>query len=405
MKILYLHQYFATPDNSGGVRSYQFGKRLAEAGHSVDLVTSTAFFPVARKSWFQLVSQHNIDGIKVHAIHIEYVNQMSFLRRIIAFLLFMIVSSLYVMKLRRHDLIYASSTPLTIAVPALIYKVFRRVPMVFEVRDLWPDIPVELGIIKSKLLIKALYWFERYVYKASKKIVVLSTGMYDELIKKGVKNEKVVVVPNACDIMEFSKVGSSDVAEQLFNQHGQVRLCIYAGTFGYVNNLDYVLDIAVHLKDLDGKVKFILIGDGQEKPHLQRRVEDEGLAEQVVILPAMSKAQLIPYLKASDACLSVVRDIPALYNNSANKFFDALAAGKPIIINHGGWQADVINNNRIGLVLCRNPEKSARKLIDFMARIQDIDAEYILNVARENYSRDKLFTKLCCDALYPAAQL
>lgn len=376
---------------------------MAEAGHAVDLVTSTAFFPVTRGSRFQWVSQHYVDGIKVHAIHIEYSNNMSFVRRISAFVLFMLVSSVYTLRLRKHDLVFATSTPLTIAVPALIYSALRRVPMVFEARDLWPDIPVALGAIKSKFLIKALYRFERHVYKVAKKIVVLSTGMRDELLKKGVDDDKIVVVPNACDLNEFSKVEAEETAKYLRNQHGEAKLCIYAGTFGYVNNLDYVLDVAAHIKQLDGKVKFLLIGKGQERAHLQHRVKNEGLTEQVAILPAMSKALLIPYLKSADACLSVVRDVPALYNNSANKFFDALAAGKPIVINHGGWQADVIRNNEIGLVLGRNPEQSARQLIEFMDRIEKIDTDCILDIARQEYSRDELFSKLCREALYPSA--
>lgn len=386
------------------MRSYQFGKRLVEAGNAVDLVTSTAFFPVARRSRFRWVSQHDVDGIKVHAIHIEYTNHMSFVRRISAFLLFMLVSSVYILRLRKHDLVYATSTPLTIAVPALIYCTLRRVPMVFEVRDLWPDIPVALGIIKSKLLISTLYSFERYIYKAAKKIVVLSTGMQDELLKKGVSGDKVVVVPNACDVAEFEEVNAESAVEELREEHGQVRLCIYAGTFGYVNNLDYVLDMAAHVKMLEGRVKFLLIGEGQEKPRLQRRVRDEGLTRQVAILPAVSKTRLITYLKAADACMSVVRDVPALYNNSANKFFDALAAGTPIIINHVGWQADVIRRNRIGLVLGRNIEHSARQLLEFMDQIEEIDANGILDIACKDYSRDELFGKLLREAIYPSAR-
>lgn len=405
MNIIYLHQYFTTPEYFGGVRSYQFAKRLVEKGHQVDLITSSAFFPVPRKSRFQWVTRQEVDGIKIHAIHVEYNNGMSYLRRIYAFILFMLVSTFYSLALPRCNLLYASSTPLTIAIPALIYCRIKRVPLVFEVRDLWPDIPVTLGIVRSKTLIKGLYWFERHIYRFSKKVVVLSAGMLDELLKKGVPRDKIVVVPNACDLQEFTADISANEKLNVIRGESNSRICIYAGTFGYVNNLEYLIDLAEQIKYQRGNVKFLLIGDGIEKPKLQALVRDKELGCHVLFMPAISKARLIPFLKAADACLSIVRDVPVLYNNSANKFFDSLAAGKPIIINHGGWQAKIIEENEIGLVLGPDMKKSAHRLLGFLDQIETISAERILAVARKNYSRDGLFERLWKEAIYPSALL
>lgn len=405
MNIIYLHQYFTTPEHFGGVRSYQFAKRLVEEGHQVDLITSSAFFPVPRKSRFQWVSRHEVDGIKIHAIHVEYNNGMSYLRRIYAFILFMLVSTLYSLTMPRCNVLYASSTPLTIAIPALIYCQIKRVPLVFEVRDLWPDIPVTLGILRSKTLIKGLYWFERHIYRFSKKVVVLSTGMLDELLKKHVPRDKIVVVPNACDLQDFMVDISANEKLNVIRGESNSRICIYAGTFGYVNNLEYLIDLAEQIKYQRGNVKFLLIGDGIEKPKLQALVRDKELGCHVLFMPAISKARLIPFLKAADACLSIVRDVPVLYNNSANKFFDSLAAGKPIIINHGGWQAKIIEENEIGLVLGPDIKKSAHRLLGFLDQVETISAERILAVARKNYSRDGLFERLWKEAIYPSALL
>ena len=154
MKIIYLHQYFTTPNFIGGTRSYEFSKRLVAAGHKVDMITSSAFFPVKKKFFWHLVSRLIIDGVDVHVVHIAYKNKMTFFRRVLAFLLFSVVSSVYVMSLRKRDVIYASSTPLTIGIPALLGSFFLRVPFIFEVRDLWPDIPIDMGYIKNKFLIK-----------------------------------------------------------------------------------------------------------------------------------------------------------------------------------------------------------------------------------------------------------
>jgi len=405
MNIIYLHQYFTTPEHFGGVRSYHFAKRLVEEGHRVDLITSSAFFPVPRKSRFQWVSRREVDGIKVHAIHVEYNNDMSFMRRIYAFILFMLVSSFYSLTLPRCNVLYASSTPLTIAIPALVYCKIKRVPLVFEVRDLWPDIPVTLGILRSSILIRALYWFERHVYRVAKKVVVLSIGMLDELLKKGVPREKIVVVPNACDLQEFTANTGANDNLSVMRGESNSRICIYAGTFGYVNNLVYLIDLAERIKDQKGNVKILLIGDGIEKPKLQALVRDKKLECHVLFMPAISKARLIPFLKAADACLSTVLDVPVLYNNSANKFFDSLAAGKPIIINHGGWQAKVIEENEIGLVLGQDIKESTNRLLVFLDQIEAISAERILAVARKDYSRDGLFERLCQEAIYPSALL
>lgn len=401
MKILYLHQYFTTPNYCGGIRSYQFAKRLVESGHSVDMVTSTAFFPVPRRHRFQLISKHEIDGIKVHAIHIGYGNNMSFMRRAIAFLLFMLVSSVYTLSFKKRDLVLASSTPLTIAVPALAVKWIHGIPLVFEVRDLWPDVPIAMGIIKNKWAKGFLLWFEMLVYRHSRKIVALSTGMQEVLVAKGVSAEKIVVVPNACDMAEFERDRPCPRELAVLKQGADTKLCLYAGTFGHVNNLSYLLDLAAEIKKNKAAIKFVLIGSGAEREMLLQRVCHEGLDKHVVIYEPVSKEALIDYIKSVDACISVVQDISALFNNSANKFFDALAAGKPIIINHGGWQADVIEKYQLGIVLNRDVQGSASRLANFLFGGGVRTAEEILTFARENYSREVLYERFYSFAIRP----
>lgn len=401
MNILYLHQYFTTPDYCGGVRSYQFAKRLVESGHGVDMVTSTAFFPVPRKHRFQLISKHEVDGIMVHAIHIAYGNNMSFLRRAIAFLFFMLVSSVYVLCFKKKDLVFATSTPLTIAVPALVAKWVYGIPLVFEVRDLWPDVPIAMGVIENNWARGFLRWFEMLVYRHSQKIVALSTGMQEALVGKGVSAEKIVVVPNACDMAEFEQDRPCPHELSTLKQGGDKKLCLYAGTFGHVNNLSYLLELAAEIKKNNVAIMFVLIGSGVEKGMLLERICNEGLEQQVVMFDPVSKNKLIDYIKSADACVSVVQNIPALFNNSANKFFDALAAGKPIIINHRGWQADVIEKHQLGIVLNSDIQKSVSRLARFLFDNNGPATEEILAFAQENYSREVLYEKLYSFTIQP----
>ena len=174
LRILYLHQYFATPDESGSTRSYEMARRLVERGHHVDLVTTDwrGAFSNGSRADFEL---RNIDGIVVHARRIPYQNEMPFRARMRAFLRFAFAAKRYGTSLE-YDVVFASSTPLTVAIPGMYLARRRGVPFVFEVRDLWPDIPVAVGALKSRLTIAGARWLERRAYSRADAVVVLSPG-------------------------------------------------------------------------------------------------------------------------------------------------------------------------------------------------------------------------------------
>lgn len=405
MNIVYLHQYFTTPDFSGGVRSYEFAKRMVEEGHNVDMITSTAFFPISKKKSFSLVTKKKIDGINVHAIHVSYGNKMSFPKRILSFLTFMIISSLYILSLRKADLIYATSTPLTIGIPAVFGKYAHRIPLVFEVRDVWPDIPIAMGIIKNRFVIRLLYALERFIYKNSNRLVTLSVGMTNAVIAKGVSKDKVTTIPNASDIKDFNISSTHDLFKSI-RETPHTKVCLYAGTFGIVNNLTYLVELARAIKSRNSNIKIALIGDGIEKDKITDAITKYCVDDVILVYPPVRKRELIKFIKSADACISTVKDIPELFNNSANKYFDALAAGKPLIINHEGWQADEINNNSLGIVLDQDIEKSASRLIQFMQSLDSHDnlEKHIRAFAKENYARDLLFRNLMKHAIQPCVE-
>ncbi len=404
MRIIYLHQYFTTPNHAGGVRSYEFAKRLTEKGIAVDMITSSAFYPVEKQKGEIFVSKRTIDNIDVHVVHTAYSNSMSFPRRILAFILFTFISSLYVISLKGRNMVFATSTPLTIAIPGLVAKTIHKIPMIFEVRDVWPDIPIAMGIIRNPILKKVLFCFESFIYSKSEKIITLSVGMEQELLRKKVPNHKIITIPNACDILHFREAINIHQKDALaeYRTTSSTKICLYAGTFGQVNNLDYVVDLAKEIKEKSYDVKFVLIGNGAKLRHLSDRVVSESLTSHVDILPPVPKRLLLRYLTSTDACLSTVQNTPALYNNSANKFFDALAAGRPIIINHGGWQADIITEHGLGLVLNSDFSESADRLYGYLSRLNKKDAELkITRFAEANYERGALFEKLYRSAIKP----
>ena len=209
MKLIYLHQYFRKPSMNGGIRSYEFAKRLAESGHDVTIVTSdneTVF-----KGW----KIERLDGFEIHWVSVEYNNSYGFIRRLWAFFKFLLLSSIHICKLK-SDKLYVTSTPLTVAIPALFYKLFKRKPFIFEVRDVWPEVPVALGVIKNKLLIKLAYALEAITYKNAAHIVALSPDMKKSILKR-CGETSVSAIPNAadCHLFNLSLAAGDPFIEQL----------------------------------------------------------------------------------------------------------------------------------------------------------------------------------------------
>lgn len=365
MHVLYLHQYFVPPEGSGGTRSLEMARRIVRAGHKVTLVTSDAYFP---KEYYNLGGKLNnfaIEGINVVVIKNPYSNSMSFTKRICSFLRFAFWATQSALKARKVDVVFATSTPLTIAIPGIISKNRHKCPMVFEVRDLWPEIPIALGILRnplSKFLAKAL---ERIAYKNSTHIVALSPGMKEGIINQGYPSSQVTIIPNSSDIELFDV--SKDVGKSFLEQHPFLKgnaLITYAGTIGYVNGLEYLVEIAHYLKRIDPKIKMAIVGEGKEKNHIiQKALDKEVLDHNLFIMSPLKKKEIPALLNASTICSSFVINNKVLWNNSANKFFDALAAGKPILINHGGWQAELIEKYECGLVVPPEDPKKAAELI------------------------------------------
>ncbi len=391
MKLIYLHQYFKFPNESGGTRSYDLAKGFLNCGHNVEILTSTSDqMYKTNKRWFKIKKK----GLIVHYIYLPYKNEMSYLIRSSVFLKFLWFSSLKLLALK-GDVVLATSTPLTIGVPTLIKKWLQKTPFIFETRDIWPEAVIAIGAIKSKFIHKVLYFLEYIIYKNASVIVPLSidmkksiTSRYPELVYK-----QIEVIENISEINRFQK-GFNSKKFFLTNKIGlKPRFTIlYAGTFGKVNGLDYVIELASKLFPLDPNIVFVLIGNGVEKNSILKKATDKGfLNKNIFILESVSKQDLPQIYYESDMGSSFVIPIKELWSNSANKFFDTLAAGKPILINYEGWQKEVIKNTNIGYSL---PSILNEKAIEnFLLYTQNEilikeQKENALKIAKKNYATD-----------------
>ena len=381
MRLLYIVQYFNFPDQTGSTRPYDLASAFVRHGYEVTVLTSDESGN-APKKW-TIVER---DGLKVYRLDCPYDNKMGFFKRIFAFCKFFSQASLKQFSLD-YDVMLASSTPLTNGIPALFAKTFRKKPYIFEVRDVWPGVPIAMGYFKNSIVRKMLYSFEKRVYKRASAIVPLSIGM-DANIKQRYPNDKSVVIPN---ISELNRFAHSEKSVDIDFPSGK-KIILYAGTFGNVNGLSYVNKLAKETLTLDPDIWFYLIGKGKEKEENMREAEELGVLNNNVFFFNPVKKDDLPYLyRSCTAGSSFVIDVPALWDNSANKFFDTLAAKKPIIINHKGWQADTIQEKNIGYVL--PPEITIYAAEEFVAYMNDAEllkeqGENGYKLAKEDYSLD-----------------
>ncbi|PPI86025.1 glycosyltransferase WbuB [Marinobacter maroccanus] len=394
MKIIYLHQYFRTPAMSGGTRSYEMARRLVAAGHEVHIVTSSTDPDEALNDWYEEM----VDGIHVHWLPVPYSNTMGFAKRLIAFSTFARKAGRYASKLS-GDIVFATSTPLTIAIPGVRASRTLKVPLVFEVRDLWPEIPIALNVLKSPITKYLARRLEKWAYKNSDRVIGLSPGMCEGVVRAGYDASRVHCIPNSADLDLFAV---SEKAGQDFRDSrawlGDRPLVLYAGTFGFVNGVGYFADIARAALQLDPKICFLAVGNGAEYEKVKQRAAENGvLGKNFFMEPPVTKKEMPALLNAATLTTSLVIPNRALWHNSANKFFDSLAAGRPIFVNHGGWQAELLEEAGAGFeVPPDDASASAEKIINFLndrARVESA-GKAALDLARTRFDRSVLAGQL-----------
>jgi glycosyltransferase involved in cell wall biosynthesis len=310
----------------GGTRSYEFARRFVARGHEVRIVTAAgAAGPGTSR----------VDGVEVVAVrgaYSDYVQatSLSYPRRMLAFARFALSATAATLRGPRPDVVYATSPPLTMALPALAVAGARRVPLVWEVRDLWPEAPIQMGALRNPLLRRAARFVERFVYRRAGRLIALSPGIRDGMVAAGAPAERVALVPNASDLDLFRPAAPPE----------RFRVS-YFGTMGEANDLTDAVEAARLLPEVD----FLLVGDGKRRAELER-----GAPPNVRFTgPASGKEEVAELTAESSACLTLFKDLPVLATNSPNKLFDTFAAGRPAIVNMDGWMRELVEQNQAGL--------------------------------------------------------
>lgn len=350
MKVLYFHQHFVTPEGAGAIRSYAMARKLIERGHAVTMVCgSNSSGTTGLKSSFDGGKRRGtVDGIDVVELDLAYSNSDGFLKRAWTFLLFAL-RSIRIALTEKYDVVFATTTPLTAGIPGIFARWLRRKPFVFEVRDLWPELPREMGVITNPVVLWAMGVLEWASYRSADRLIGLSPGIVEGIRKRGVPAERIALIPNGCDLDIFSEQGNPWRPEGVRESD---LLAVFAGTHGLANGLDAVLDAAKELKKRGrDDVKLVLIGGGKLKPVLQARAQRESLTN-VVFHDPVKKADLAGLMRAADLGMQVLANVPAFYyGTSPNKFFDYIAAGLPVLNNYPGWLAEMIEEKQCGFAV------------------------------------------------------
>ena len=344
MRIVYFHQYFATRDSATGTRSFELAKRLAARGHEVTIVSSAALLPRDQGAGAARVRpfvRDRVEGIDLLLLNVPYSNYFSYAERLAAFALFTAEAGIAGPLLPRPDVVFASSTPLTIGIPGLLTARLRRTPFVFELRDLWPEVPIAIGALRSPPLIAAARRLEALLYAGAARIVVLSEASRDALLARGVPAGKLVFVPNACDLDLFRPTTSTT---EFRARHGLTASssrstparwaaptastssstprprCAPPGATTWPSSPSATAAAGRTSKTASAS-------SGSTTCSSCRRCPSSALAGVV---------------GAADVTLTLFAPDPVFETNSPNKFFDSLAAGRPVVINLDGWLRRVV---------------------------------------------------------------
>lgn len=344
---------------------------LVEKGHEVTMVCGSysGADTGLTGDYIKGRREGHVDGIHVVEFELSYSNHDGFLKRSVTFLRFAVRSTWYGLR-EDYDLLFSTTTPLTAGIPGIFSRWLRGKPFVFEVRDLWPELPKAMGVIRNPIVLGAMSILEWASYRSAHRLIGLSPGIVKGIQKRGVPRDRIDMIPNGCDLDIFA----ADVNRwRPVGVAPEDLMAVFTGAHGIANGLDAVLDAAAVLKArarMD--IKIVLIGDGKLKPTLQARAKAEGL-ENIVFCPPVSKNELAGLLASADVGMQILANIPEFYyGTSPNKFFDYIAAGLPVLNNYPGWLAEMIKQHRCGYAIPPNdPVAFANSLI----RAADDDTE------------------------------
>ena len=397
MHILIIHQAFAALNEPGGTRHHELARYLASQGHKVTIIAS----PVSYLTGSALTHSANSNesdeepGVKVIRAYTYQALHKSFVHRVFSFFSFMVSSFFTGLGVNKVDLVWGTSPPIFQAVTAWLLARLKRIPFLFEVRDLWPTFAIAVGVLKNPTLIKMSFWLEEFLYRHADRVMVNSPGYVTHVSERGAR--RVEFVPNGADPEMFDPADDGFKFRSDNHLEGKF-VVLYAGAHGMSNDLGVVLEAAqiLHKPANTSEVIFLFLGDGKEKAHLQARAVDMGLTN-VLFLPPVPKAEMAAALAGSDACLAILKPIEAYKTTYPNKVFDYMAAGRPLVVAIDGVIRQVVEEAGCGIFAQPGDPSAIAQAVQDLAANKDGSRRMGLagrKYLEEHFSRSVLAEKL-----------
>jgi glycosyltransferase involved in cell wall biosynthesis len=346
MHILLIHQAFAALDEPGGTRHHELARYLVERGHQVTIIASPVSYLTGASSTLG-GSARGEGGITVIRAYTYRALHKSFIHRVFSFFSFMASSFFAGLGVRHVDLVWGTSPPIFQGATAWLLARLKRGPFLFEVRDLWPSFAIAVGVLKNPTLIKMSLWLEGFLYRHADLVVVNSPGYVAHVSGRGAR--RVELVPNGADPQMFDPADPG-TGFRSANRLEDKFVVLYAGAHGMSNDLGVALAAAKILQDSPEPcdVVIIFLGDGKEKPALQKQAAEMGLTN-VLFLPPVPKDAMAAALAGADACLAILKPIEEYKTTYPNKVFDYMAAGRPVVLAIDGVIREVVEAAQCGV--------------------------------------------------------
>ena len=397
MHILIIHQAFASFDEPGGTRHFEFARLLAARGHRVTVIASPVSYITGEKTLLppssaKTTGEREGNEVEILRARVYSAHHKSFFHRMLAFFSFMFSSFWIGLGVKKVDLVWGTSPPIFQSVTAWTLARLKGARFLFEVRDLWPQFAVAVGVLKNPVLIRASEWLERFLYRRADQVMVNSPGFVDHVKQRGAM--RVELIPNGADPSMFKPSDNGEAFRRAY-QLGEKFVVLYAGAHGMSNDLDVVLESARLLVD-EPKIQLVLLGDGKEKPALMQRAGQMGLTN-VTFVPSVAKSEIPKALAAADACIAILKPLDEYKTTYPNKVFDYMAAGRPIALAIDGVIREVLEDAGCGLFAEPGNSVALARVIRGLAsgprksRAMGLKGRRYLE---ENFSREKIGNQL-----------
>jgi len=374
MHILFLTDNFPPEVNAPASRTFEHCKEWVKAGHQVTIITCAPNFPAGKvfngyknKLW----QTEEIEGMRVIRVWSYITANAGFIKRILDYISFMppaVMASFFV---KKPDLVIGTSPQFFTVCAAYLVSVFKRIPFVFELRDIWPESIKAVGAMNDSIIISVLEKIELFLYRKANIIVSVTHAFKKTLIRRGIDGDKIHVITNGVDISRFIKADKDSELVEKYGLQGKF-VAGYVGTHGMAHNLETILDAALIAQEKNDDIRFLLLGNGARKQELVELSKQMGL-KNLIFVDSVGKDDVPRFWSLLDVSIIHLKKIELFTSVIPSKLFECMAMGIPVLHGVQGESAEIVESNQLGYTF--EPENE-QQLYQLLVELKDDRSEY-----------------------------